>query len=391
MNKDVSLVGNLNVGYNTDMTSFSDAVSDYVEFTKGYVYPIDDIFLENEEYENFKVDLFEEFTGVESFDYSKGKSCLIKLVHPNFYIYVRGTTSGDKYIIASCANEETALFIHKLGIKHSKVQADAQIVMTTYTDKSSSSKFYDKDEFSKISKSYYPYIKTDVMFQQFFTGKESIMLLVGKPGLGKSKLVSHMLDYAVNNTEFLPTRKVDEDDVPIVSVGYIKSTEVLATEKFWDVIGKQNHDFIILDDLDYMLTKREAQMQSSDDKIKNMFLNYFLPFTDGISENKTKFIITTNQPYDNIDTAILRKGRLFDILELRELTPDEAKVIWLENELSEASFDKIFSGIHEINPAHLGSEISKMTNKRLKKLEPYLLEDGISKIVQVKRSKRMGV
>jgi len=129
------------------------------------------------------------------------------------------------------------------------------------------------------------------------------------------------------------------------------------------------------DDLDYFLTSRNEELQTSDDAEKNKFLSQFLSFTDGIEQNETKFIITTNQPFDDIDDALLRKGRLFDILELRKLTNEEALNVWTSAGLLKEKF--IFAG--DVLQADLGSEIEKHLNKEIK-IEQYLLEDNISKI-----------
>ena len=141
-----------------------------------------------------------------------------------------------------------------------------------------------------------------------------------------------------------------------------------------------------LDDLDYMLTKRDSEVMTNDDAKKNAFLNQLLSFTDGVQKNKTKFIITTNQHFEDVDTALLRKGRLFDILEFRKLKNDEALTIWLSEDLKEEEFRKIFSD--DVSQADLGSEIAKRKNKRIKNtISSYLKEKDISKIQR--KSKRM--
>lgn len=140
-----------------------------------------------------------------------------------------------------------------------------------------------------------------------------------------------------------------------------------------------------------MLTKRDAEVTSSDDAIKNTFLNQFLSFTDGVEKHKTKFIITTNQKYNDIDTALLRKGRLFDILELRQLDQKEALEIWIDNGLSVTEFHNVFHD-HHVLPADLGSEINKRLNDRIDSATvAYLKEDGISKVIKASRVKKIGV
>lgn len=166
-----------------------------------------------------------------------------------------------------------------------------------------------------------------------------------------------------------------------------KNNDVLADDGFWKFLEKNKPDFCIVDDLDYMLTRRDAETYSFDERNRNRFLSNLLSFTDGIQKNYTKFIFTTNQSFDDIDSAVLRKGRLFDVLELRELTNEEALEVWKENDLDEKEFHKLFKE-KTVLPANLGSEIAKILNKRIKESNlTYLKEPGISKLNQIKGKK----
>jgi len=248
------------------------------------------------------------------------------------------------------------------------------------------------EDFDFINKKYYPYIDTDIMFDQFFTGSENILVCVGAPGLGKTKLASLAIKHAYNNPDKIPYDKLIEHEAlesQFINIIFVKSTDVLVLDNFWRNLEILQADIVIIDDLDYMLTKRDSEVLSAEDEKKNIFLNQFLTFTDGVEKYKTKFIITTNQGYDEIDSAILRKGRLFDIIELRKLDKSEALAIWVDNNLKEDEFSAIFK-THEILSADLGSEISKRTNKRITTaLKPYLKEDGISSVVKANKSKRI--
>ena len=105
-------------------------------------------------------------------------------------------------------------------------------------------------------------------------------------------------------------------------------------------------------------------------------------------QDKTKIIITTNQSYKNLDTALLRKGRLFNILEFRELTNEEALNIWLKNELPEETFKEKFKG--DVLQAELGSIISMMKKTDNEVLPEYVLEEDISKLNKTEK-KSIGV
>ena len=235
-------------------------------------------------------------------------------------------------------------------------------------------KSYSSSDFDYTEKLYYPYIYTDTMFKQLFSRSENILILCGEPGCGKTSLGAQLLQYSMNNF-YLLNRKEEDIMLKDVYAAYIKSTEVLAMDELWRTLSSKEYDLVFLDDLDYFLTSRDQEVQSSEDAMKNKFLSEFLSFTDGIEQNKTKFVITTNQPFDDIDEALMRKGRLFDILELRRLKNKEALDVWTNAGLSEKSF--MFDG--DVLQADLGSEIEKHLNKNVK-IEKYLADESISKL-----------
>ena len=249
--------------------------------------------------------------------------------------------------------------------------------------------FYKAETYSDINDRYYPYLDINVLFEQFFGNKESILICCGEPGVGKSKLSTHALKYCLANIKKLPNKcdhEILDDEYTTVNVAYVKSTEILADDSFWYNLSENNYDLVILDDLDFFLTSRNNEINTREDEIKNVFVSHLLSFTDGVQDNKTKFIITSNQPFEGIDEALLRKGRLFDILELRKLTKKEALEIWRSEGLDDESFKKC-NFANTILQADLGSEIQKRQNTEVK-ICPYLLENNISKINTT--SKKLG-
>ena len=178
-----------------------------------------------------------------------------------------------------------------------------------------------------------------------------------------------------------------------VKVAYIKNEDILSQDIFWNILQEDEYNLVFLDDLDYSLLPRTQNISTSEDIQKNKFISNLLSFTDGIfdSGNKTKFIITTNKEVGDIDTAVLRKGRTFDILQLRELKNEEAKKIWLNNGLEEEIFnDKFPDGVLQ---ADLGTTISIEKKALAKKvsLKPYIKEDGISLYTKTKIGKKIGL
>ena len=107
---------------------------------------------------------------------------------------------------------------------------------------------------------------------------------------------------------------------------------------------------------------------------------------------QTDKLSLTNTEVKNIDTAVLRRGRTFDILELRPLSNSEAKKIWLDNNLTEELFIENFNNT-EVLQADLGSliTITKKANEQNIELKPYIYEDGISLYNKIKNPKKLGL
>lgn len=214
---------------------------------------------------------------------------------------------------------------------------------------------------SAPSRLYIPYIDTDVMFERFFKSSENILLLTGRSGIGKSKLGALAIEYLSKHTEKVTANVASTSDV-----------NVLSNDSFWGYLVSEEIDLVILDDLDFMLTPRSEE-QTATDVIKNRFVSNFLSFTDGFKKNTVKFIITTNQTIDTIDASLLRKGRMFDILELRELTNKEARDVW-----NHYTSDKPFKLKGSVLACDLAHEIESTLNGADKR--SYLRDPSVSKL-----------
>jgi hypothetical protein len=236
-----------------------------------------------------------------------------------------------------------------------------------------------QDDFKKLSKLYYPFLDIDEMFKQYLISNDSLLLLAGGPGTGKTKIVDMLLKFAIDNHNLLDFD--ENDDEESINVAYVKNPQILATDTFWNTLTKSAFNFVILDDMDHILTDRNISNESQSDSIRLSFISNFLSYTDGIFENNTKFIITTNQSVNNIDSAILRKGRCFDVLSFRQLKHSEAKNIWVGEGLPLDKFDVIFGGQDNINAADVGAKIemeNNLSDKHMKVKSSYINEEGIS-------------
>ena len=244
-----------------------------------------------------------------------------------------------------------------------------------------------------LNEKYYPYLNTGELFKQYIMSEDNILLLTGKPGTGKTALTDSYMKFSIES-EFV--KKYLEKEGPIeFKVAYVKNENILSTDDFWVQLQYNIYDLIILDDLDYSLLPRTQEISTQEDVNKNKFISNLLSYTDGIfDENtKTKFIITTNKETKEIDVAILRKGRTFDILNLRALNNAEAKDVWLSEGLEVDKFmSSIFKDSDNILPCDLGSEISKIkaSEKYGIEIKPYVKEDGISMYSNAKTKRKIG-
>lgn len=240
-----------------------------------------------------------------------------------------------------------------------------------------------QDDFKSLSKLYYPFLDIDEMFKQYMISNDNLLLLAGRSGTGKTEVINMLLDFATKNEDLLFANNNEEDDEEDnnIYVAYVKNPQILAMDAFWNTLSKSNFNFIVMDDMDFILTDRNISDGSHTDETRLRFISNFLSYTDGIFTNNTKFIITTNQGVNNIDSAILRKGRCFDVLSFRDLTIDEARAIWIEAELGEDKFIEEFGKDTTVNAADLGSKIemyNNLVNKNTTIKSSYIKEEGIS-------------
>lgn len=384
---------------NTLEESLEDSVISYQDVKEGFIYTIKDVSFKAKEFEKILAVLKKRYPDIKEYEFSRTKNNIFKkYIGENIRIYVHGNSIDMFGSFASKTNEDAKIVWEAYTNNVEYSNGDVHTYMYAYSLRGNqlveNAKELDVEDLNYISKNYYPYIDTDTMFDQFFTGAENILFLIGPPGVGKSKILSLAIKHAVNNPDKIPYNKLDEDSVSdhqFLTVANIKGIDVLSIDEFWSQLEKVSPDFVFIDDLDFMLTKRDADIMTQEDYAKNAFLDHFLTFTDGVEKNNTKFIITTNQPFKDIDTALLRKGRLFDILELRYLTLEEARVIWDENNLLEDDFNNTFTE-DGILPADLGSEVNKRLNKRIdSSTKSYLREPGISKVERAGKKNSMSL
>lgn len=150
---------------------------------------------------------------------------------------------------------------------------------------------------------YYPYLSTGVeeYFDNFLASDSNILIFLGEAGAGKTSLIRYLLHSRGLNT----TVTYDED--------LLKSDSL-----YVDYLLDDDMNMLVIEDAELILTDRK----SAGNKVMSKLLNV----SDGLVKvfNK-KMVFTANvSDIDEIDEAILRPGRAFDVVKFRKLTFEEA-------------------------------------------------------------------
>jgi hypothetical protein len=192
---------------------------------------------------------------------------------------------------------------------------------------------------------YYPYLEggMEALIQDFIESDESVLILMGNPGTGKSSGIA-----AVEALDLLPIYAkraktiLDKDFVNFVFstsddyMAKIAGTAAKArSDLFVETLSKEREfshqeplsakteekeepriPVIVVEDADTLLRPRSEG---------NLIMPELLNETDGIGSNHTrKIVFTTNlASLNDIDEALRRPGRCYGVIHCRLLTPEE--------------------------------------------------------------------
>lgn len=208
---------------------------------------------------------------------------------------------------------------------------------------------------SQFIKELYPDFDLDKLLDEYTHSDESLLILLWKPWTWKTTIIRSLLEY-------LYLKWSHENDLVI----YVKDEKVLYEEEFYiniqEVLPEKRKVYLILDDFDKGLESRDRKVVS--------YVNKLLSLSNWVfsnDKNNLKIIITSNIDVDELDSALTRPWRCFDILRVNELTYNQAKDIWI-NVLNqdETFFNKKFEGVEFISQASLVSyykELKRTNNK----------------------------
>lgn len=231
---------------------------------------------------------------------------------PNFDIVISSALSNSTFVEAVVKDLES-LGLEKDPIEITKISISGG-------DVSTSEGRIDPNKLGRNS--FYPFLGEGVegedvtmesYIHDYLTDSAPVLILIGAPGTGKSTFTRTLAHMSKLKT------------VICTDEGAVESGAVL------NYVSNNGAGLLILEDIDNLLKSREAG---------NRFMSALLNESEGVCENEIKIVITTNLTnIDKVDSALIRQGRTFDIVDFRNLTREEAKVVADEEGLDISKLD----------------------------------------------------
>lgn len=267
------------------------------------------------ENDNFNVCQFQSTSGVI---HCKETDTLIKYkINQN---HIETEITGSKDFIKK--------FVSDISEKFEIVNANIEWIYSTNGDAVSIPLTNDKMPVDEM----YPFINRPIKeyYDDYINSSASILLLFGPPGTGKTTFIRGLLQHT--NKSAIVTY-----DSSLLDKDYIFSSFI-----------EGDKSIFIIEDADLFLKSRQEG---------NTMMHKFLNVGDGlVSTKEKKMIFSTNLPsVRDIDPALIRPGRCYDILEFRNLSVDEslhlAKKVNINLEIgdkSDISLAEIFHSDNQI-------------------------------------------
>lgn len=153
---------------------------------------------------------------------------------------------------------------------------------------------------------FYPALEGEPLteyYGRFMASGSNVLVLIGPPGTGKTSFIRGLLHHTGGGA----------------LVSY--DTTILESDEIFADFMSGEETFMVLEDADTFLSSRS--------KGGNTIMHRFLNLGDGLmSTSGKKIIFSTNLPsVRDIDDALLRPGRCFDVMRFGRLEPDRARAI----------------------------------------------------------------
>ena len=163
-----------------------------------------------------------------------------------------------------------------------------------------------------IERNYNDDLEHDRILDMLTEDRQHLLLFNGEPGTGKTSYIKHLASTVNNNFLYMDYKLFDDS----------------ASQMFMDFLQEHIGEVIVLEDCEKLLMDREKG---------NGLLSTILNLTDGILGDmfKIKFICTFNCKKSDIDSAMLRKGRLSLMYEFKKLSVDKVRKILNDNSIKE--------------------------------------------------------
>lgn len=154
-------------------------------------------------------------------------------------------------------------------------------------------------------KEMYPFLGDQTLeefYEGFMESSASILLLIGPPGTGKTTFIRGMLQH-------LSASAMVSYDAAVLEKDYLFAQFI-----------EGDKSVMVLEDADMFLKSR---------KEGNTMMHKFLNVGDGLVTTKNKkMVFSTNLPsISDIDPALVRPGRCYDILKFEELNQTQAEAL----------------------------------------------------------------
>lgn len=154
--------------------------------------------------------------------------------------------------------------------------------------------------------------KENTKIEKFLNDQDrsGLIILHGEKGTGKTTYIRHLINtHSDRKFVFVPSGLIT----------------LLGEPEFGSFLLSLNNSVIILEDCENAIRDRKTTSSSS-------AVSLLLNMTDGLLSDDLgiKFICTFNENTDNIDSALLRKGRLVSKYEFKPLCKEKANILLFE-------------------------------------------------------------